>query len=260
MGILNVTPDSFSDGGRHLGEGAVARMEGLVADGAAIVDVGAESTRPGAEPVPPADQLARLAPILARLGEAPLGAPVSIDTASAEVADAALAAGAVLVNDVTAGRGDPDLLAVVAEREASVCLVHMRGTPATMQDDPRYEDVVAEVAAFLDERAAAAIAAGVPGERILLDPGIGFGKTLEHNLALLGGLGGVVALGYPVVVGVSRKGMLGTLLGRPVDERLAGSLGAALAAAARGAALIRAHDVRETVDALALWSAVEEAS
>jgi dihydropteroate synthase len=260
MGILNVTPDSFSDGGRHLGEAAMARAEEIAREGAAIVDVGAESTRPGADPVPPAEQLSRLRPLLDEVREAGGPAALSIDTTSASVAEAALNAGAVLVNDVTAGRDDPELLPLAGERGAAVCLVHMRGTPATMQEDPRYDDVVGEVVDFLAGRAEAAVAAGVARERILVDPGIGFGKTLEHNLRLLGAIDRVVALGHPVVVGVSRKGMFGALLGRPVGERLAGSLGAALAAVARGAAVVRAHDVRETADALGAWRAVEAAA
>ena len=259
MGVLNVTPDSFSDAGRHLDPGAaLARLRDMADEGAAICDVGAESTRPGAEPVPPDEQLRRLAGLLDGLAGGPPPLPLSVDTSSARVAAAVLDAGAVLVNDVTAGRADPALLPLVAERGAAVCLMHMRGTPATMQRDPRYGDVVAEVRDELAARLGAAVDAGIPEERVLLDPGIGFGKTLEHNLALLAGLPALVALGRPVVVGVSRKGMFGTLLGRPLERRLAGSLAAGLAAVARGAAVIRAHDVPETVDALRVWSAVAE--
>ena len=258
MGILNVTPDSFSDGGRHLDPGhALAAVRAMADDGAAICDIGAESTRPGAEPVPEEEELRRLAPVLRALGEGEaLPLPLSIDTSKSAVARAALDAGAVLVNDVTAGRADPDLLPLVAERGAAVCLMHMRGDPRTMQDDPRYRDVVAEVHDFLGERLEAAREAGVPAERVLLDPGIGFGKRLEHNLALLRGLPALAGLGRPLVVGVSRKGMFGALLGRSVSERMAGSIAAALAAVARGAAVIRAHDVRETNDALRVWLAV----
>jgi dihydropteroate synthase len=228
-------------------------------DGAVICDVGAESTRPGSDPVPPEEQLRRLAGVLdAMRGEA-AGVPVSVDTSSARVAEAALDAGAVLVNDVTAGRGDPDLLPLVAERGAAVCLVHMRGTPRTMQADPRYGDVVAEVRDHLEERLHAAEGAGVPRERVVLDPGIGFGKTLQHNLALLAGVPAFASLGAPVLVGASRKGMIGALTGRDVEARMAGSLGAGLAAVARGAAVLRVHDVRETADALAVWRAVEGA-
>jgi dihydropteroate synthase len=228
-------------------------------DGAAICDVGAESTRPGSDPVPPDEQLRRLAGVLDAMRGAAAGVPVSVDTSSALVAGAALDAGAVLVNDVTAGRGDPDLLPLVAERGAAVCLVHMRGTPRTMQADPRYGDVVAEVRDHLEERLRAAEDAGVPRERVVLDPGIGFGKTLAHNLALLAGVPAFAALGAPVLVGASRKGMIGALTGRDVGERMAGSLGAGLAAVARGAAVLRVHDVRETADALAVWRAVQGA-
>lgn len=256
MGILNVTPDSFSDGGEHSPDAAHARFVELAAHGAAIVDIGAESTRPGAEDVPPAEQLRRLAPLFDTLRLAQV--PLSIDTSSAHVAAAALAAGAVLVNDVRAGLADPDLLPLVAERGAAICLTHMRGTPADMQDDPRYEDVVSEVEHFLRERHGAAIDAGIAGEQILIDPGIGFGKTLAHNLALLDGMGRFAAVA-PVVVGVSRKGMFGQLLDRGVTERLAGSLSAALAAVGRGASVVRAHDVRETADALRTWRAIGDA-
>ena len=259
MGVLNVTPDSFSDGGLHLApEAALARLREMAGEGAAICDIGAESTRPGAEGVPPDEQLRRLAGLLEALAaRSPL--PLSVDTGSARVAAAAIDAGAVLVNDVTAGRADPRLLPLAAERGVAVCLMHMQGTPATMQRDPRYGDVVAEVRGALAERLGAAVDAGVPEERVLLDPGIGFGKTLEHNLALLAGLPALAALGRPLVVGVSRKGMFGKLLDRPVDRRLAGSLAGGLAAVARGAAVIRAHDVAETVDALRVWSAVAKA-
>jgi dihydropteroate synthase len=260
MGILNVTPDSFSDGGRHLdGAAAIARAEAIAGEGAAIIDAGAESTRPGAEPVPADVQLSRLAPLFAAAREGAIPCPLSIDTTSARVAAAGLDAGAVLVNDVSAGRDDPDLLPVVAEHAAAVCLLHMRGRPGDMQDDPRYADVVGEVADFLAERIDAARAAGIADDAILIDPGIGFGKTLEHNLSLLRAVDRLAELGPPVVIGVSRKGMFGSLLGRPVDERLAGSLGAALAALAGGAAIIRAHDVRETVDAVTAWCAVRSA-
>jgi dihydropteroate synthase len=223
--------------------------------GAAICDVGAESTRPGAAPVEEGEELRRLRGLFEALREG-LPMPISIDTSKAAVAEAALDLGAAMVNDVTAGRADPRLLPAVAERGAAVCLMHMRGTPATMQDDPRYDDVVAEVREFLLRRLDAAVAAGVAEERVLLDPGIGFGKTLDHNLALLRGLPALAAIGRPLVVGVSRKGSIGALVGRPVGERLAGSLAAALACAHAGAAVLRVHDVRETVDALAVWRAL----
>jgi dihydropteroate synthase len=260
MGVLNVTPDSFSDGGRYLApSAAVARLHEIAAEGAAICDVGGESTRPGSDPVSEEEELRRLRPVLevAAGGGAPI--PISIDTSKAVVADLAMAAGAVLVNDVTAGRADPDLLPLVGERDRAVCLMHMRGEPRTMQEAPRYDDVVGEVRGFLEERLEAAVAAGVAEERVLLDPGIGFGKRLQDNLALLANLGALTALGRPVVVGVSRKSMFRRLLGREVEERLAPSLAAGLAAVARGAAVLRAHDVGETVDALATWAAVEAA-
>ena len=260
MGVLNVTPDSLWGGAGAIDpELALGRLEEMAADGAAICDVGAESTRPGAEPVSAEVQLARLSGVLRGLGVAPAPLALSIDTSLARVAAAALDAGFTLVNDVTAGRADPALLPTVAERGAAVCLVHMRGDPRTMQTDPRYEDVVAEVREHLAARLAAAVDAGVPEERVLLDPGIGFGKTLEHNLALLAGLPALAALGRPLLVGVSRKGMFGTLLGREVAERMPASVAAGLAAVARGAAVLRVHDVRDTVDALAVWTAVEAA-
>jgi dihydropteroate synthase len=257
MGILNVTPDSLWGGDGPIAPGpAMERLRAMEADGAAICDVGAESTRPGSEPVGARDQLARLDGVLRALRESPPGIALSIDTSLAAVAEAALDAGAVLVNDVTAGRGDSGLLPLVAERGAAVCLVHMRGTPRTMQSDPRYGDVVAEVREHLAERLDAAVAAGVPEERIVLDPGIGFGKTLAHNLALLARIPELSDLGRPVLIGVSRKGMFDRLLGRAVDERMPASIAAGLAAVARGAAVLRVHDVRETVDALRVWAAV----
>ncbi len=260
MGVLNVTPDSLWGGvGAIDPEAALGRLEEMAADGAAICDVGAESTRPGAEPVDAEVQLARLSGVLRALAVAPAPLALSIDTSLARVAAAALDAGFTLVNDVTAGRADPALLPTVAERGAAVCLMHMRGDPRTMQSDPRYDDVVGEVREHLAARLAAAVDAGVPEERVLLDPGIGFGKTLEHNLALLAGLPVLAELGRPLVVGVSRKGMFGTLLGREVAERMPASVAAGLAAVARGAAVLRVHDVRDTVDALGVWTAVEAA-
>ncbi len=260
MGILNLTPDSLWGGSGPLPPGdARDRLAAMARDGAAIADVGAESTRPGSDPVPPAEQMRRLSGLFAAVREDP-PIPLSIDTSSAVVAEAALDAGAVLVNDVTAGRGDPWMLPLVAERGAAVCLVHMRGTPRTMQDDPSYGDVVGEVRDHLAERLEAAVAAGIPEERVILDPGIGFGKTLAHNLALLAGVPVLADLGRPVLIGVSRKGMFDRLLGgRAVEERMPGSVGAGLATVARGAAVLRVHDVRETSDALRVWRAVEEA-
>ena len=260
MGILNVTPDSFVDGGLHdAAHTAVARIAAVAAQGAAICDVGAESTRPGAAPVQPDEELRRLAPVFAAMRGGDIAVPISIDTRHAVTAAAALDAGAVLVNDVSAG-ADPDMLPLVADRGAAVCLMHMRGEPQTMQDDPRYDDVVGEVVAFLEARLAAAVAAGVPEHHVLLDPGIGFGKSLDHNVALLAALPRIAAIGCPVVVGASRKGMIGQITGREVVDRLPGSLGAALAAVDGGASVVRVHDVAATVDALAVFQAIRTRS
>lgn len=256
MGILNVTPDSFSDGGEHLDTAsAVQHARRMAADGAAIVDVGGESTRPGAARVPVEEEIARVAPVLQALAADGAAVPVSIDTRHAAVAAVALDAGAVLVNDVSAG-GDPGMFPLVAERGAGMCLMHMKGEPATMQDDPRYDDVVDEVAAFLEARMRAAVDAGVREDAIVLDPGIGFGKTADHNLALLAGLPRIAALGRPVLVGVSRKGVIGALTGREVGDRLPGSIGAGLAAVQAGAAVLRVHDVAETVDAMRAFTRI----
>jgi dihydropteroate synthase len=256
MGIVNVTPDSFSDGGRYLDTAAaIAHGVELAAQGADILDIGGESTRPGAEPVAEADELARVLPVIAGLRERGVEAQLSVDTAKAPVAAAALAAGATFVNDVTALRGDPAMAEVVAASGAQCCLMHMAGTPRTMQDDPRYGDVVDEVAAFLEERLAAAVAAGIAEERVLLDPGIGFGKTVEHNLELLRRLDELVALGRPVVIGTSRKRFLGSLTGRPVTERVAATIASNVLAFARGAEVFRVHDVAPVVDALAVAAA-----
>jgi dihydropteroate synthase len=258
VGVLNVTPDSFSDGGRYDGlEAALAQGHRLSAEGAALIDVGGESTRPGAEPVPAELELARVLPVIERLTAR--GIAVSVDTSKAVVARAALAAGAVLVNDVTALRGDPEMVAAVAEGGADLCLMHMLGEPRTMQDDPRYDDVVGEVESFLAERAEAAVAGGVPRERIALDPGIGFGKTVAHNLALLRALPRLAQLG-PLLLGVSRKRFLGVLTGREVAaDRVAGSIAAALYCYRGGAHLLRVHDVGATADALAVERALEGA-
>jgi dihydropteroate synthase len=255
VGIVNVTPDSFSDGGETLRvEAAVERARAHLAAGAALVDVGGESTRPGAEPVALEEELRRVVPVLERLE----GVPLSIDTAKAGVARRALELGALLVNDVTALRGDPDMAGTVAEAGAFLCLMHMRGEPRTMQADPRYTDVVSEVAAFLEERLAFAVAAGIREERICLDPGFGFGKTVEHTLALLRGLPTLAALGRPLLVGISRKRALGRLLGDSdaTTGSAAASVGAAVIAFERGASLFRVHDVREHVEALAVAAAV----
>jgi dihydropteroate synthase len=255
MGVVNVTPDSFSDGGLFLEpEAAIAHGEQLVRDGADILDVGGESTRPGAEPVSAPEELARTQPVVADLEG--LGHTVSIDTSKAVVAQAALEAGAAIVNDVTALRGDPEMAALCAEREATVILMHMPGTPQTMQDDPRYEDVVDEVKAFLAERVEAAVAAGIEEEKIWIDPGIGFGKTVEHNLELLRRLGELRSLGRPLVVGASRKSFIGKIDGSDVDDRIGGSVAAATLAAAEGADVLRVHDVAETAQALRLAAAV----
>ncbi len=257
MGIVNVTPDSFSDGGVNFrAEDAIASARRMAADGAAIVDVGGESTRPGAEPVSSDEELRRVIPVLEALaGEV----PVSIDTAKAEVARRAVELGAELVNDVTALRADPELAGVVADSGAYLCLMHMLGEPRTMQADPRYEDVVAEVAAFLEERLRFAVDAGIAEERICLDPGFGFGKTVEHNFELLRRLHEIAALGRPVLVGISRKRALGRILGDPdaTTGPLSASLAAAVTAYERGATLLRVHDVRETVEALTVAAAVE---
>jgi dihydropteroate synthase len=256
VGVLNVTPDSFSDAGLYLdAEAAVLRAHRLLEDGAALVDVGGESTRPGALDVPLDEELRRVVPVLERLQ----GAPLSIDTSKAEVARRALDLGASFVNDVTALRGDPDLAGLVAERGACICLMHMRGRPRTMQDEPRYADVVSDVAHFLEERLSFAVAAGIREERICLDPGIGFGKTVEQNLELIARLDEIAALGRPVLIGHSRKRFLGRIQGDAAA--LTGPLSAGLAVAVlayeRGASIFRVHDVREHVEALRAAAAVE---
>jgi dihydropteroate synthase len=255
MGVVNVTPDSFSDGGVNLRPAdAVASARRMLDDGAAIVDVGGESTRPGSESVSLDEELRRVVPVL----EALSGAPVSIDTSKAEVARRALALGVELVNDVTALRGDAELAGVIADSSAFLCLVHMQGEPRTMQRDPRYADVASEVAAFLEERMRFAADAGIAEERVCLDPGIGFGKTVEQNVELVRRLDVLLRLGRPVVVGFSRKSSLGRLLGDPEARTgsVAASLGAAVAAYERGATILRVHDVRETVEALTIAQAV----
>lgn len=256
MGIVNVTPDSFSDGGdRYDAPAAIAAGRAMLAAGADILDIGGESTRPGADPVGIEEECARVLPVIEALaGE---GALISIDSRHAEVMRRAVAAGAGIVNDVTALSGDPESLATVAELEVPVVLMHMQGEPRTMQADPRYEDVVAEVRDFLRGRAAACEAAGIARRAICIDPGIGFGKTVTHNLALLKHLDVLRDLGYPVLVGASRKSFIGKLSkGEAPKERLAGSLAVALTAAERGAAILRVHDVAETAQALAVWQAI----
>ena len=256
MGVVNVTPDSFSDGGANFDAPiAVVAARRMVDDGAAIVDVGGESTRPGSAGVSLEEELCRVMPVLESLqGEV----PVSIDTAKAEVASRSIQVGAELVNDVTALRGDPQLAGVVASSEAYLCLMHMQGEPRTMQDNPTYDDVAAEVAAFLEERLRFAVDAGIPEERICLDPGFGFGKTVEQNFELLARLGEIVSLGRPVLVGLSRKRSLGRILGDPdaTTGPLSASLAAAVEAYERGATIFRVHDVREHVEALTVAAAV----
>ena len=248
MGIVNVTPDSFSDGGRFLDpERAIAHGCRLVAQGADILDIGGESTRPGAQAVSAEDELGRVEPVVAGLAGT---APVSIDTSKALVAAAALDRGAEIVNDVTALRADPDLAGLCAERGCTVVLMHMLGSPRTMQDDPRYEDVVDEVRRFLAGRVEAAVSAGVAEERIWVDPGIGFGKTVEHNLELLRRLGEIATLGRPVVIGSSRKRFLGEITGRELGERLGGTIASNVLALAAGADVFRVHDVAEAREAL----------
>jgi len=255
MGILNVTSDSFSDGGRFL-DSARAIDQGLRMreEGADIVDVGGESTRPGAAPVPVGEELARVIPVISALARE--GIAVSVDTMKPAVMRTAIEAGCVMVNDVNGFRAE-GAIAAVAVRGITACVMHMQGNPGTMQANPQYGDVVAEVTAFLRERAAELQASGVAAEDIVVDPGFGFGKTLAHNIALFRGLPQVAALGYPVLVGMSRKRTLGDLTGRAVDDRLAGSVAAAVLAVQNGASLVRVHDVKETVDAMKIWMAFE---
>src|SRR5215210_273059 len=256
MGIVNVTPDSFSDGGVNFRpDDAIAAARRMAAEGAAIVDVGGESTRPGAEQVAVEEELRRVVPVLEAVAEE---VPVSIDTGKAEVARPALELGAELVNDVTALRTDPNLAGVVAEADAYVCLMHMQGEPRTMQLEPRYDDVVSEVAAFLEEPLRFAVDQGIREDRVCLDPGIGFGKTVEHNFELVRRLDEIAAIGRPVLVGFSRKSSLGRILGDPeaTTGPLSASIAAAVAAYERGATLLRVHDVKEHVEALTAAEAV----
>ena len=256
MGVVNVTPDSFSDGGQFLGrDRAIAHGRDLAAEGAEILDVGGESTRPGADPVPADEERRRIVPVIEALA-ADGRARISVDTMKLDVATAAVDAGASYVNDVSAFRHAPGMAALVAERGLECCLMHMRGEPRTMQDDPRYDDVVADVKAFLEARLAFAVAEGVPEERVHLDPGIGFGKTSEHNLELLRRLDELAAIGRPLVVGVSRKGFLGRVTGRarPVDRAIA-TAAANVLAFERGARIFRVHDVAASRDALAVAAA-----
>jgi dihydropteroate synthase len=257
MGIVNVTPDSFSDGGAHAGfERALAHARRMVADGADIVDIGGESTRPGALPVSEEAERDRVIPLVEALVAE--GVIVSVDTSKLGVMRAALAAGAAMINDVRALR-TPGALDLVAPSDAAVCLMHMQGEPRTMQAEPFYADVVGEVRDFLVQRALACEAAGIARDRIVIDPGFGFGKAMAHNLVLLRSLEVLGRTGYPVLAGMSRKSTIGQITGRDVGERMAGSLAALLAAVARGAHIVRVHDVRETVDALKVWRAIDTA-
>ena len=254
MGILNVTPDSFSDGGRYQAlEFAVERAEQMIKDGVDIIDIGGESTRPGSPSVPVDEELRRVMPAIYALRE--LGYPLSIDTCKPEVMREAVIAGADMINDINGFRA-PGAIEAVQDSDCALCVMHMQGTPQDMQASPAYEDVVADVIAFLRERVDALLASGVVRERITIDPGFGFGKSVEHNYALLRSISRMESdLGLPVLAGLSRKSMIGAVTGRSVEQRLAGSLGAALAAVAQGARIIRVHDVAETVDALKVWQA-----
>ena len=256
MGILNVTRDSFSDGGRFLDASeAVEHALRMAEEGADIIDVGGESTRPGSEPVPPDEQARRILPVIERIASQS-AVPISVDTSSADVARKALDAGAGIVNDITALRGDPALAPLVAERGVPLALMHMLGAPRDMQKNPVYDDVVSDVAGFLEERVEFAVSRGIERDQIVVDPGFGFGKTLAHNLALLRRLDEFHALGRPVLVGTSRKSMIGAILGRPTDERLFGSLATVAAAVERGAAIVRVHDVRPAVDVVRVMAAI----
>jgi dihydropteroate synthase len=256
MGILNVTPDSFSDGGRFLApEAAVRRAAEMAAEGADLVDVGGESTRPGSDPVPVDEEIERVVPVIARIVEDLPGTPVSVDTRKPAVAAAALDAGAAIVNDVSAGR-DPAMLELVSERGASLVLMHMKGEPKTMQEAPAYDDVVGEVRGFLRERVAAAELAGIDAERIAVDPGIGFGKGLEHNLELLRRIDAFLDLERPLLVGPSRKRFIGTILNLPEDDRSEGTVGAVMWLVARGVHVVRVHDVREVSRAVRVFEAI----
>lgn len=258
MGVVNVTPDSFSDGGRFLAaEDALTQALALVREGAAIVDIGGESTRPGSEPVPAAEELERVLPVIEALADR-VGVPISVDTTKAEVARRALAAGASLINDVSALRSDAGMLEVVAEAGCPVCLMHMKGQPKTMQDEPRYDSVVDEVLRFLEERMAFALANGLREDQIMVDPGIGFGKTVEHNLALLRDLHRFTVLGRPVVLGASRKRFLGAILGAEPGERIIGTVVTTVVGLLAGAHVFRVHDVKPNFEALRVAQAVLE--
>lgn len=255
MGIVNVTPDSFSDGGRFFSLGkAIDHAWSLIDEGADVLDVGGESSRPGAEPVSVADEIARTIPVIEAIRGA--GVPVSIDTTKSEVMRAAVDAGASMVNDINALQGD-GVMQLIAESDVAVCIMHMQGSPRTMQQAPSYDNVVGQVIHFLSTRIEAALAAGVSLQRLVIDPGFGFGKTLEHNLALLAGLREFSGLGCPVLAGLSRKSMLGAITGKPINERIHASVAAALIAIQRGASVVRVHDVAATRDAIAILQAVQ---
>jgi dihydropteroate synthase len=255
MGVLNVTPDSFSDGGRFLDlDRALAHARSMLADGADIIDIGGESTRPGASPTSEANEIERVIPIVEAL--AAEGALISVDTMKPAVMRAAIAAGASMINDVRALR-EAGAIDSVARSQVAVCLMHMQGEPRTMQSAPVYRDVVADVRDFLQARVVACKSAGIDADRIAIDPGFGFGKTVAHNLRLIRELSAIASLGFPVVVGASRKSTIGRFTGREANDRLAGSIAAALAAVAHGASIVRVHDVRETLDALKVWRAIE---
>jgi dihydropteroate synthase len=256
MGVVNVTPDSFSDGGRvQTADDAAGHARALESEGADLLDVGGESSRPGSDPVPLEEELRRVIPAVEAIA-ATVEVPISVDTTKAEVARRAIAAGASIINDITGLSVASELARVVADSGAGVVIMHMAGTPRTMQIEPRYRDVVAEVYEYLARRAEAAEAAGIPRTRVALDPGIGFGKTLDHNLLLLRNLGRFASLGCAVLIGTSRKGLLGTITGRPVDQRATASVVSSLAAALNGASVVRVHDVGPMVDAVKVWSSV----
>lgn len=256
MGVVNTTPDSFSDGGQYFRhDAALAHARQLISDGADILDIGGESTRPGAQPVSLQEELDRVLPVIEGLQGAPV--PISIDSCKPEVMQAAIKSGVQMVNDINALQSE-SAMSVVSGRNIAVCLMHKQGNPQTMQAQPRYLDVVADVGAFLRERIKACEMAGIQRNRIVIDPGFGFGKTLEHNLTLLHELNRLTEMGIPILAGLSRKSMLGALTGREVGERMAASVAAALIAVQQGARIVRVHDVRETVDALKIWNAINE--
>ncbi len=258
MGILNVTPDSFSDGGQFASlDLALSHAEQMIADGVDIIDIGGESTRPGAPPVSEAEELRRVMPVVFALRDC--GKPLSVDTRRPAVMREVLAAGADMINDIEGFR-DPASLAAVSDSDCAICIMHMQGEPQSMQHAPHYDDVLAEVSELLSERSARAMAAGIAAERICIDPGYGFGKTVQHNLTLLAWQSELQqAVGFPLLAGLSRKSTIGQLTGKPVEQRMAGSIGAALVAAENGARIVRVHDVAETVDALTVWGAARRA-